>query len=426
MQSPHRLSLSLIGLALGLLPPAAAQDRLLDDPWGLMSQGRYLQALARAERDAGQPDPQPWAQDVLATMRAAVGDHAGAKQAMGETADGTPIPTSSPLEDAERLDALGAIVAAAHGRQVVIINEAHHVPETRHLTLGLLRPLYEQGFRYLACEAFTPQIADYGTAGHPTFTTCGGYVAEPVFADLVRVAAQLGYRLIHYETEQPGGAGDQADRINARETAQCRNLMERIYADDPQARVLIHCGYSHATEDWRTLGDGRELAWMAARLGREQGTDPLTIDQTRQRQGATSDAGPPVWRHAVANDLVPRPSVFRFEDGEFFVEGDGWAGKVDMQVFHPPVAMTRGRPDWLALDGRRELVEIPAELLLEGARVLVQAFGDEEGDDAIPVDQVAWPGTGDPPALWLPKGNYRLVAQDEQGEVIATARHEDG
>jgi hypothetical protein len=384
----------------------------------LMSEGKYHAALALAEElQAGGQDPM--AGDTLATVRASIGDYCGAKEVMGEGrgAD-SKVLSASPLDEAEALDALEVIVELARDRQIVILNEAHHIPETRPLTLAVARELRKLGFSYLACEAFSPAITSYEKTGYPSQKNCSGYLAEPVFADLIRQAGNLGYRFVHYETENfAGPSGDRYDSINSREIDQSRHLIERIFAQDPDAKVLIHCGYSHATENWQELDDGRELAWMAARLGKELGLDPLTIDQTYQRQKLHPEQSSATWLYAVDQGWVEKPAVFRQTDGSFFVEGQ-WQGRVDLQVFHPQTEIEDGRPQWLSMAGYRKPVEIPVELEPAEGRVLIQAFVSDEGADAIPMDQVLWYAGDLSPVLMLPAGKYRVIARDDKGNEV--------
>jgi len=58
------------------------------------------------------------------------------------------------IEDAIAEDAIAAIVREAKNRQVVILNEAHHVPLHRAFAMKLARELRKIGYEYLACEAF--------------------------------------------------------------------------------------------------------------------------------------------------------------------------------------------------------------------------------------------------------------------------------
>ncbi len=384
----------------------------------LLNEGKYLAALTAMEQSA--PAGDSAAQQELATLRSFVGDCAEALQAMDAAVPNSAAvgKTSDLPEQAAPQSALDAIVAAARDRQIVILNEAHHVPRHREFSRQLMVRLREAGFEYLAAETFNPNTASLVRRKYPNRST-GYYSMEPVFGQMIRQAMQLGYQPVAYETPKLfGQTGDNIDRINARETAQCHNLIRQIFSRAPDARVFIHVGYSHATEDFQKLADGRELAWMAARLKRETGIDPLTIDQTSQTERSRPELSSPDWQRAAERNWLNGPVVVVNGDGTSFVSAD-YRGRVDMQVFHPPARLVDGRPDWLHHAGHRQPVPIPAGLTPESGRVLVQAFLETESDDAIPVDQLVLDDGGQMPVLLLPPGEYRIVVQDEQGDEIS-------
>src|SRR5688572_20803778 len=420
-----RLGASLrFAVSVWLFPLAVAAGQ---EPsgWQLVAKGKYLAALATAERayeKAPSNARNGMAADQLGIMRSFVGDGLGAlaifEEMNGNRAPAIDFREIGDLERCEPRDAIAEIVAASKGRQVVIVNEAHHVPLHRAFSLELARALRKEGFEWFAAETFTRDTEALRERGYPTQSS-GFYSAEPVFGDLVRQALALGYRPVAYETESRGPAGDSTDGINHRESEQCRHLVERIFKENPAARVLIHVGYSHATEDWRKLPDGRELGWMAARLARELGIDPLTIDQTEQMPASVPERASAAWRLARSKGWLASARVLQRPDKSWFVGGLSWRGRVDMQVFHPPVEFVDGRPDWMTRDGRRKPVEIPVELEPKEGRVLVQAFVASESDEAIPMDQVIVEAGELAPVLLLPEGEFRLVVQDESGKEIA-------
>jgi hypothetical protein len=301
-------------------------------------------------------------------------------------------------------DAVAAIVREAHGRQVVLLNEAHHVPLCRRFALRVARALRAEGFTYFAAETFAPGLPDPWAAGYPQLTL-GNYSREPEFGNLVREALRLGYTGVAYEAE----AAQYAAGLD-REAAQLANLRARIFDRDPGARVFIYCGYSHAVEN------DPDLDWLAERINRELGHDPLTIDQSMQRPHSA-----PQFENAEYLAVVERltqPSVFALPAGGYasFYERPG---AVDLQVFHPRTPMVEGRPGWRFGDGFKPY-RIPPGFVPGDRRVLVQAFAEAEPDDAVPVDQVLVEAGAEVPALALPPGWYRLVLQDEAG-VSTTA-----
>lgn len=325
------------------------------------------------------------------------------------------------LAAATRSDAVQAISVAARGRQLVILNEAHHSPEHRAFALEVARALYRQGFRWFAAEDFAPKpdlstLRDRGYA----VRTDGFYLREPVFGDLVRQVVRLGYQPVAYEMAKapPDPSVSVEDRIRRREEAEASALVERVFQVDPEARVFVYCGYSHVAEDMSVGEDGRELGWMAALLQRRTGIDPLTIDQTDQGPSASRTSAD--WEYAQSHGWLQGPVVLWNADGSGYVGGD-YRGRVDLQVFHPPTVLRAGRPGWLAMHGYRRPTPIPAAALPTTGSVLVQAFVEGEQGDTIPMDQAVVRAGAAPPVLMLPRGRYRIEVQDPHGaEVLHT------
>ncbi|MYA16192.1 MAG: hypothetical protein F4Z28_05185 [Gammaproteobacteria bacterium] len=98
------------------------------------------------------------------------------------------------------LPALPYVVEQAADHRVVMVNERHHVSTERLLTLRLLAPLYEQGFRFLAAEALWEEEGALARRGYPVRES-GRYTNDVVFAELLRSALALGYELVPYEAD---------------------------------------------------------------------------------------------------------------------------------------------------------------------------------------------------------------------------------
>jgi hypothetical protein len=171
----------------------------------LLDQGKDLAALglleALEEKDSGTAQ-------MEATIRSFVGDEAGVRKLMEpvlEQADKAEGGPGGYLPDgAEPADAVNAIVEQARNHQVVIVNEAHHVPRHRAFIAELARRLRDEGFSYYAAEGFGPATAELAERGYPDLTT-GFYIREPVFGELVREVLELGYKPVGRE-RRPGYA----------------------------------------------------------------------------------------------------------------------------------------------------------------------------------------------------------------------------
>ncbi len=186
-----------------------------------------------------------------------------------------------------------------------------------------------------------------------------------------------------------------------REQGQAANLVDRILAKEPGARVLVHVGYGHLRKAFDETN--KMPTMMAEYFFEKSGIDPYCIDQT-QKLPADSVLSQKLIDAAPADAFVvtPRGAVRPYLASP----------AVDVFVFHEPTRLVNGRPRWLAMHGYRAPRKIPAKLLPKTGRRLVQAFFASESADAVPMDQVLVEAGKPPPKLMLPKGNYRFAVQD--------------
>lgn len=178
--------------------------------------------------------------------------------------------------------------------------------------------------------------------------------------------------------------------------------MRKIFTERPQEKVLIYVGWGHVVENPPTSASGTRNEWMAARLKRMTGVDPLTIDQTSVTEAATSDV------YAVASARIGnRPAVF-FEGANPLLVGR--TAGVDLQVVHPRRSYRSGRPAWLVeLGGKR--ISVPRRLQALKGRRLIQAFAADAPADAVPLDQVLVNRPDSRMALIVPPGPVRFAVQ---------------
>lgn len=186
--------------------PAAAARQMVPAERPLQGQGRYLarwiemldepgeRARLLAMLGADQAEHIDWVmRDTVTQYAAFLGDEASALKGAGQS-----VSTPDPGSDLEAIDALEATVGASRGHRVVVLNEAHVASRHRAL-LGRLIPLLRaEGFTHLAAETFDDSIATLAP-GQPLSFRHGWYIADPVYAEAVRLARELGYGLIPYE-----------------------------------------------------------------------------------------------------------------------------------------------------------------------------------------------------------------------------------
>ena len=335
---------------------------------------------------------------------------------------------NSPVAEYKMTDALDAIDAAVAGRQVVMVNEEHRTPFHRALTLQMLARLYKQGFRYFAAETITsgnlpgaPEDTELGRRGFPVQMT-GFYTSDPLYADVVRTALKLGFKVVPYESidvscqspdDNPEFCNDQ------RERGQAKNLVERILKTDPQAKILVHVGRGHNSKS----AISKEFNFMAYYFRQLSGIEPFTIDQLRFSERRDTAYEQPLYRFLTKNNLLAKPSVFQAANGKFYVQSNGY----DMLVFHPRMKYDAGRATFLKTSLRRKAAKIDFKKLklktqnqtfAENEPVLIQAFYAAESADAVPVDQIILYPNRPLPVLLLPAGKFRVRAMDKAGKIL--------
>jgi hypothetical protein len=354
----------------------------------------------------------------LGMERAFAGDTAGAIAAYdAEERARYPRAVANPAEaaivdEAGGEDALQAIVAQARTRRVVLINEGHNVPMHRAFSQRLARELRKIGYTYLACETFDagyPKAFPEGYARQKG----GYYTRDPVFGGWIAEAITDGWQLVAYETLNSDTTLTPEQRITAREAGQASNLVERIFARDKNAKVLIHVGFGHHEKGSAKFPSGAEMVTMGEHLRRMTGLDMLHVDQIRLYAHPDPADDSPLYTRALAKTVATAPFVLKSKDGSYPVLS-GKKGRVDMQVVFPRYAFhdQNGRPEWLAtLAGRRPRA-IPPELLPASGRRTVLAYRAGEPADAVPADVVLVEAGKPVPKLMLPEGEYRFAVEE--------------
>lgn len=303
-----------------------------------------------------------------------VGDYVGAHDAysirMLPASDDAPSPmkggwTAKP--------ALEAIAELAKDRKAVFLNEAHNVAQTRTLTVELLPKLRAEGYNYFAAETLYVTDTKLAERGYP-IPSSGFYTMEPIYAEMVRTALKLGFKVVAYETEQEGN-GD------VREYAQAKNLYERVFKNDPDARLVVNAGYAHIQENGRFLG-GRSMAQHFRKIS---DIDPLTVEQTMLIHHPAGTENHPYYLAAMAA-LDPKGPII-FEDKQ----GKPWSLKpkaYDVSVFYPAGQVLEGRPTWADIDGLRKPYYVSNTFCQGRYPCLIEARYANEGEDTIPADRL--------------------------------------
>ena len=305
------------------------------------------------------------------------------------------------------VDGLPVVLASAKGRQAVFLNESHGQSQTRAANYSLLSGLRAEGFDVLGIETLTTVPAAKGKCdaalhdpglparGYP-IPTSGYYLADPVFAETVREALRLGFRLVPYEWYE----GDDKDR----EQGQAEQLA-CVFKADPKARLVVIAGFGHVSEK-------EELGRMAWRFRKASGIDPLTVNAT-----AMMALDPMRLRMQPWADARRAPYyALQNESGDNF-GSDGF----DMLVYVPVQAPTHrhdSEPSWLELGGARRRVAVAREECKDKDPCLVEARRVGEIADAVPGDRCVLGLNDKGCTLFLPPGRFEIATFDSANVEI--------
>lgn len=390
--------------SLGVAPRGFAQSPGSEEQRLLTEEGRYLPLLRYFQRQDGLT-----ARWLAAQVAAMTGDEDGAFAITDTVAMAEPDLTGARSEDA-----VEAIARAAQNRRIVILNEANQVSRCRGFAGVLACRLAKEGFNVFAAETFVntshpPFAVDALNSGAAVTPALGWYLADPVFAETIRVVRAHGYRFAAYEVraEQAASAAP-GQAVEVREDAEANNLIANVLSRDPHARVFVYCGFGHVLKT--AAADGQ--LWFAAKLKAKTGIDPLCITQAWTVPPPDPLQEPEAVRVVLDHFKPSAPIVVHTQSGSPLRLSMPPAG-VDVEVYHPRVEPVDGRPGWLATLGRKKVrFGLPAGFSASG---LVQAVPAQEAHvpNAVPSDQYPLPLGAKDAVFYLNPGDYVVRVEDE-------------
>jgi hypothetical protein len=316
--------------------------------------------------------------------------------------------------------ALEYIAQRAKNRRVVFVNEAHNIALTRTLTVRLLKPLRQEGFNVFAVETlYHGQIKALNQRGYPVADS-GFYTRGPIYAEMVRTALKLGYRVVAYEA-------DRYHTGDAREAQQASNLW-KILKNNPNAKLLVNAGYAHIKKTGAFLGDEQS---MAEHFIKDSGLDPLSVEQTIMIPHQDRALDYPYYDSIIQALDPQRPIVFVNKDGNPWSVRPGY----DISVIFPEEHFVDGRPSWASLWGARVPYTVNGSLCRRHWPCMIAARYADEGPDSVPADRMVL----DPVPLMIidnikvtsgdysmptgqlylrPGHRYRLTVTDQSGATL--------
>jgi hypothetical protein len=308
------------------------------------------------------------------------------------------------LKNIKNADAKRFISFIAPNYSVIMLNEAYNKPLHRAFAYSLLDDLYKRGFRYLAMEMLNPMPDQELTK--LTFKT-GHFATEPVAGELIRLALELGYKLVAYEDPLA-----MQHTPTERDSIQALNIA-RILKQDPEAKIFVYAGYGHIAEKSTTP----DFIPMGMAFKKLTGIDPLTIDQTDMCEESNFSFGKAFYNAYLDKYPVSSPSIALDNDEPVNITG---STLYDLTVIHPKTTYSYSRPTWLALSGRRQPVSIKPtnkNIFLVQAYYQFESFGAIPGQ-VVPADQTYFMTGKGYYTLYLQRGLYILFFKDMHYKTI--------
>ncbi len=294
------------------------------------------------------------------------------------------------------LSAKRYILDSLKNRKVIMLNEAHHLTPHRIFTLDLLLDLKKLGFTHLGIEAIGPNESNalLNKRGYPTLNTTRGYLRDPHFANMIRIAINLGYKVFRYDTSWGGS-------IKFREYNQALNIAN-VIKQDSNAKVIVHAGWGHIRED--TLHGGP----MAYQFKKITGIDPFTINQASMNEESS-----PLFENTVYQQFeeIKTPSVLINKKTSHLYTNH----KYDCILFHPRTYYTSSRPSWLYnCDAYiKKEIALKSELTYPLLVFVYDLHECEETKEAIPIDVVELLQPVKTVDLFFPyKGTYKIIFKE--------------
>lgn len=287
------------------------------------------------------------------------------------------------------------IIKQAKENQIILLNENHHQPIHRAFAKGMLKELYDIGFKYLAVEALTNDSVI--NAERRLTRVQGLYLFEPQFSNFIKEAINIGFTLVAYEAN--------AKELQNREYYQALHIKEKIFDKDKSAKVIVYCGFDHGCE----VQYGDSLNMMGAWIKNLTHIDPVTFDQVTMTE------------HSSQEYASTSFSFFKEKESSIFIKNDStykpFDGRVgyDYYIYHPRTTYINGRPNWIINKNTKEYY-VDIQKLKVKFPILISAYDyNEDPLLTMPTDIIELSSKQNIKPLILKTGKYKLIVKDSEG-----------
>jgi hypothetical protein len=308
-------------------------------------------------------------------------------------------------------DAKNYILSQTENHNIVMFNENHMNPENRTFFSLLLDSLYNQGFKELFVETLAyldTSAVDFSNYWHPVYDptayrdtsviniNAGYYSRDPEFANMLKHAKSLGFRLIPYENT----LDCDSDYNNCREAMMTKNILN-YYTKDPR-KILVYAGHGHIdkdhTDDWKAL---------AERIVEETGEDVLSIEQAILSN--FGQASNPFVTYLNEQYSITQPSLVFVDNEPFRLQPSYY----DLQVVFP----TKNTA-WKT----QNRIKTAIKFNVGDKRKLVYIYPENEAITRLTVPYCIRKIESDSLDVFLEKGDYQYIIVDKFGEAMHPAK----
>jgi hypothetical protein len=325
-------------------------------------------------------------------------------------------------------DGKSHLLKLAEKNDILCLNEAHVHVEHRAFLYSLLDSLHKKGYEYLFLEALSQKfgLTEYNNPAITPKTYWGPYVRDPVLGQVIEKAKTLGMKVIPYHPtedqidieyqllleEFPDAKTDSSGwymtpdgteytlalgqlTFTARDRAMAKNILSILSALD-NGKAIIYgggghmninsCGYSIPLRVWLDqLADYRILSFNQATL-----PEDITLMN------------------------IAQPSFVMLEDTLYATSGYCNIGRTrlkdtDGTIIHPSYSRNhQDRPDWLGLDGSRNILSVNIPENMSFPLVVVAYNSSQNYKTDVPIDAVEYTREIAVAELYLTSGCYDI------------------
>lgn len=284
--------------------------------------------------------------------------------------------------------------------QLLMFNEAHHVPLQRVFVASLLPQLKTLGFNYLALEALGAEVKP-----GLSLAWFGSFTKDPQMSNLIAYAKSLGFNLVRYEPEYSPGYN--------RDSLQAENILN-VIRKDPKAKIVVLAGYGHMQEGFHFV---KRFKPMGTFIKEISNINPVTISLLNFNSYTPFEEELPLYKQLIKTFKPEKPVILTrdYPADASFKEG------YDYYVLFPEYGATTARPEWLALNRHYKKLKVKPISHFQ----LIQAYKSIQGKtnsdiakDDVPADQCYISNKQLETYLYLFPGSYKIVYRDINYKVI--------